>query len=40
MLFDHALDPMENSNIADKPDAKPVVDCLSALLEPHWQTKP
>ncbi len=40
MLFDHELDPMENTNIADKPDAQPVVDRLSALLEPQWKTKP
>lgn len=37
MLFDHELDPMENINIADKPHAKPVIDRLSALLEPQWE---
>ncbi|MEY4244269.1 MAG: hypothetical protein RLZZ245_1854 [Verrucomicrobiota bacterium] len=28
---------MEDINIADNPHAKPVVDRLSALLEPYWK---
>ncbi|MFT5288109.1 MAG: iduronate 2-sulfatase [Planctomycetota bacterium] len=33
MLFDHHLDPMENTNIAEDPEAQTVVDSLAKLLK-------
>ena len=31
-LYDHTTDPGEHQNIADRPDSKPIVDRLGALI--------
>lgn len=38
MLFDHNVDPLENVNIAENPDAKETVEKLSRLLQGGWKS--
>jgi hypothetical protein len=37
MLYDHDADPMENVNIADRPENKALVERLSKMLYEGWE---
>lgn len=38
MLYDHQLDPEENTNIADKPEHAALVAHLDKLVEGNWRS--
>lgn len=36
-LYDHSIDPMENVNLADKPESRETVERLSGMLKTGWR---